>query len=138
MTAISVHQLARRSQFAALITGGGALLVISALTYGSLKLERLREEVNQLSVRRDTLQQEVRDLDAKLAEKHRQVDLLTPLALTGLGHKNPSKAEASAVRPSLEARKEAERLALNGKDRRRTVILRYYPKELDRDVNEGI
>lgn len=132
------QQIAKGSRLASVITAGGVLLVLATIGYASTRLERLRREAGILEGRKAMLVAENKALEADIAVKRAQLTELTPLALTGLGHKDPSTAEATTLAESLDARKTAERLAASGAERRSMIVLRYYPKDFERDINEGV
>jgi NlpC/P60 family len=64
-------RVARRSVRSAIVSGSGALLVLLALGYAGIRLNALRQEVSTLESRKVTLQDEIRKLEANLANsKH--------------------------------------------------------------------
>ncbi|MBI2839429.1 MAG: hypothetical protein HYX75_14030 [Acidobacteria bacterium] len=138
MTSTRNAKVARGSRIAALVTAGGAIIIVLSLVYATDRIETLSTETQELLARRDNLSSQVQSLDGKLAQKRAEIERLRPLALAGLGHEDPANADPAVLAQGLDARVMAQRLALEGLERRRSVVVRYYPKEFERDVNEAI
>ncbi len=137
--------VARRSRAAALLTAGGAVIVILALGSSALELHHLQQDVvavrqvkADLEHRKDDLAAQIEVLDKQLTQKKAEVAKLTPYALTGLGHRDTAEATPAVLETSLNAGQLAARLAQEGRDRRIDVIVRYYPKDIERDLNDGV
>ena len=63
--------LRRRSLISALVSGCGALLVLVALGYASVRLKALREEVNTFEGRKDELVRDISQLETRFAQLNR-------------------------------------------------------------------
>jgi hypothetical protein len=138
MNPTELSELARRSHSSAALSAGGAFLVVAALAFAGANLSRLRNETDALQERRLDLTNEIANLETELDRKRSEVKQLAPLALAGLGHKSPETSTPEVLSLSLDATAHAKRLAKSGVDRRARVTVRYYPKDFERDLNEGV
>jgi hypothetical protein len=130
--------LRKASVRAAVISGIGAALMIGVTGVAAFELYQLRQDVAQITERRDALQREVAALDEEIARKRAENQRLGPLALQSLGHVAPQQATEAVVTASVNAIDIADRLAATGKERRGALTIQYYARDLDRVVNEDV
>jgi hypothetical protein len=136
---------ARSSRATAVLTMGGAAIVILVLVVSSLELNRLRDDVRALEQRRRTLiadnetfNTENHALDEQLAAKRAEVAKLEPFALTGLGHRDTTVTNPDVLATSVNAGELAGQLAARDVEQRPGITVRYYPKDFELDLNDKI
>ena len=135
---MDLDRIKRTSTIAAVCTAAGAVVIVITLASAVREIQSLeqqsahiRDEIAQKARERDQLKREIEDLKQDKAK-------LEPLALSGLGVKNPASFDAVQVQRSLTANDLFEEQAGDNAARRASVTLRYFPKDFERDLNEDV
>lgn len=89
------------------------------------------------------LEEEIKKNEKKLEEIKKEIDILKPLARTGLGFKTIDLSQESSVpEQSLKASIAANELAKLSseidRERRKHITIQYFPKNLNKEVNLNI